>query len=99
MLIKILDYKNSVTEVDVGDIKDIRSMVVDVVTGDEILKVTYKDGTFKTFDSSNDRTRNFYDGNYELYNTDIEPEINELENPRWLNRTHYSYLMGLWRHQ
>ena len=56
-------------------------MQVNVVTGDEILNVTYKDGSEKRFDSSDDRTRDFYDGNYELYNTETEPEINELENP------------------
>lgn len=92
MKIKILDYKNKAKEVDVGELKDIRKMTVKVITGDEILNVTYKDGTDKIFDSSDDRMRSFYDGNYELYNNDIEPEINELENPEWLNRTHYSYL-------
>ena len=92
MIIKILDYKSRAKEVDVGELKDIRKMQVDVVTGDEILTVTYKDGSKKIFDSSDDRTRAFFDGDYELYNTETEPEINELENPEWLNRTNYSYL-------
>ena len=92
MKIKILDYKSREKEVDVGELDGIRKMQVNVVTGDEILNVTYKDGSEKRFDSSDDRTRDFYDGNYELYNTETEPEINELENPEWLNRTNYSYL-------
>ena len=92
MVIKILDYKSRGKEVDVGELKDIRKMTVDVITGDEILNVTYKDGSYKRFDSSDDRTRAFYDGNYELYNTETEPEINELDNPEWLNRTNYSYV-------
>ena len=92
MKIKILDYRSREKEVDVGELKDIRKIAVDVITGDEILYITYKDGSIKRFDSSDDRTRDFYDGNYELYNTDIEPEINELDNPEWLNRTNYSYL-------
>ena len=92
MKIKILDYKSRPKEVDVGELKDIRKMTVDVITGDEILNVTYKDGSEKRFDSSDDRCRNFYDGNYELYNTETEPEIIELRNPEWLNRTNYSYL-------
>ena len=92
MKIKILDYRSREKEVDVGELKDIRKMTVDVITGDEILYITYKDGSGKRFDSSDDRTRDFYDGNYELYNTETEPEINELKNPEWLNRTNYSYL-------
>ena len=92
MTIEILDYKNRKKEVDVGELKDIRKMTVDVVTGDEILNVTYKDGSEKRFDSSENRYKNFYDGDYELYNTETEPEINELENPEWLERTNYSYL-------
>lgn len=93
MKIKILDYKSRAKEVDVGELKDIRKMKVEVVTGDEILRVTYKDGNEAIFDSADDRTRSFFDGDYELYNTETEPEINELENPEWLNRTNYSYLM------
>lgn len=92
MKITILDYSDRKKEVDVGELKDIRKMTVDVITGDEILHVTYKDGSEKIFDSADDRSRDFYDGNYELYNTETEPEINELENPEWLNRTNYSYL-------
>ena len=92
MTIKILDYKDRVKEVDVGELKDIRKMVVEVVTGDEILIVVYKDNTTKIFDSSDDRTRDYYDGDYVLYNTETEPEIDELDNPEWLSRTNYSYL-------
>ena len=91
MKIAILDYKDRVKEVNV-ELKDIRRMFVTVVTGDEILHVIYKNGDEEIFDSSSDRTRDFYDGDYELYNTDIEPEINELDNPEWLNRDNYSYL-------
>lgn len=92
MKIKILDYRSRAKEVDVGELKDIRKMKVQVVTGDEILIVTYKDGSEKRFDSSDDRTKAFFDGDYELYNTETEPEINELENPEWLDRDNYSYL-------
>lgn len=92
MKIKILDYKSKAKEVDVGELKDIRKMKVHFVTGDEILTVTYKDGSKKIFDSSDDRIKAFFDGDYELYNTETEPEINELENPEWLNRDNYSYL-------
>ena len=97
MKIKILDYESRPKEVDVGELKDIRKMKVNVVSGDEILNVTYKDGSEKIFDSSDDdRIIGFFDGDYELYNTETEPEINELENPEWISRTNYSYLHEYW---
>lgn len=92
MTITILDYNNKKKEVEIGELKDIRSMKMSVVTGDEILHVTYKDGTEKEFDSSDDRRRDYYDGGYVLYNIDTEPEINELKNEEWKNRDNYSYL-------
>lgn len=92
MKITILDYRDRKKEIDVGELKNIRRMRIDVVSGDEILTVEHNDNTTERYDSSNDRTRHFYDGNYIIWNTDIEPEIDELENPEWLNRTHYSYL-------
>lgn len=94
MTITILNYQNVKKEVEVGELKDIRSMTVSVVTGDEILNVTYKDGTEKRFDSCEvgDRTKDFFDGEYVLYDTTTEPEINELENEEWKNRDNYSYL-------
>ena len=37
-----------------------------VITGDEILAVTYADGTEEIFDSSTDRLVDFYDGTYDV---------------------------------
>lgn len=90
MKIKILDYRDRPSEVDVGELNDIERMTMEVGSGDEILNVVYKDGTTKRFDSSNDRTRYFYDGWYDVY--DKERGNNIMEKPEWLNRTHYSYL-------
>ena len=90
MKIKILDYRDRVKEVDVGELKDVEKMHVEVGTGDEILNVTYKDGHVKRFDSSDDRTRYFYDGYYNVY--DESRGINIMEDSEWLSRTHYSYL-------
>jgi len=90
MKIKILDYRNRPTEVDVGELKDIEKIFVEVGTGDEILNVVHKDGTTARFDSSKDRTRYFYDGWYDVY--DEKRGINIINDPEWLNRTHYSYL-------
>ena len=92
MVIKILDYKDKTKDVEIGELKDIKSINVNVVTGDEILIVSYKDGTEKRIDSTEPgyRTRDFFDGTYVLY--DEDENINELENEEWKNRDHYSYL-------
>ena len=90
MTIKILDYKSRPKEVDVGELNDIERMYVEVGTGDEILNVVHKDGTVTRFDSSDDRTRYFYDGWYDVY--DESRGVNIMENPEWLERTNYSYL-------
>lgn len=93
MTIKLLDYARSVVEVDVGDIDTIGAMSIQVVTGDEILKVIYKDYTTREFDSSRDRCANFYDGEYELYNATTG--LNRLDDKAFLNRySSYAYLYG-----
>ena len=71
MTIKILDYKDKAKEVDVGELKDIERIHMEVATGDEILNVVYNDGNVKRFDSSDDRLRYFYDGWYDVYNKEF----------------------------
>ena len=91
MTIKLLDYADKETLVDVGELDTIGSMGIEVVTGDEILTVTYKDFTTRRFDSSNDRLANFYDGAYEIYNA--TKEKNALFDPKFVDRkSSYEYL-------
>jgi hypothetical protein len=90
MTIDILDYKDRIRKVDVGELDEIKKMFVNVVTGDEILTVEYNNGSSVDFDSSDDRRRDFYDGNYTIY--DKETGTNILEDQGWLTRDHYDYL-------
>ena len=91
MEIKLLGYKNKTKVVDVGDIKEIESMYIDVITGDEVLVVVYKDYTIKTFDSSNTRCKDHLDARYPIYNEPIG--LNLLKNEDFLNRKNsYDYL-------
>ena len=91
MEIKLLGYKNKTKVVDVGDIKEIESMYIDVITGDEVLVVVYKDYTIKTFDSSNTRCKDHLDARYPIYNEPIG--LNLLEDEDFLNRkSSYDYL-------
>ncbi len=47
--------------------EDIEEIFISVLTGDEIATVTFADGHEETFDSSNGRLNDFYDGCYILY--------------------------------
>ena len=65
--IKIVDYTGCRKTILLEDIENIDSIKVEVRTGDEILRVKYKDGHKKSFDSCpGGRIENFYDGEYEL---------------------------------
>ena len=67
MIINLIDYNNCKHPVDIGDLNNIKTMAIHVVTGDEILHVLYKDDTEKVFDSSDDRMEDFYEGTYPIY--------------------------------
>lgn len=91
MKIKLLGYKNKTSFVDVGDIKEIESMDIDVITGDEVLVVLYKDYTIKKFDSSNTRCEDHLDARYPIYNKITG--LNLLKDEDFLNRKgSYDYL-------
>ena len=91
MKIKLLDYENKTKVVDVGDIKKIGSMYIEVLSGDEVLVVVYKDYTIKKFDSSNTRCEDHLDARYPIYNEPIG--LNLLKNEDFLNRKDsYDYL-------
>lgn len=82
MKFKIYDFENEATEVDVGN-KIIDHIIVIVLSGDEMVKVFYKDGTNEEFDSSECRNMDYFDGMYELRGTELftwltcEPDIRE----------------------
>ncbi|MDD7757638.1 MAG: hypothetical protein PUJ51_24610 [Clostridiales bacterium] len=91
MEIKLLDYENKIKVVDVGDIKEIGSMYIEVLSGDEVLLVIYKDYTIKEFDSSNTRCKDYFDARYPIYNKITG--LNLLKNEDFLNRKDsYDYL-------
>ena len=71
MKIKLLDYETKTKVVDVGDIKEIGSIYIHVISGDEVLVVVYKDYTIKTFDSSNTRCEDRHEGRYLIYNEQL----------------------------
>ena len=87
--IDILDYKGNKKTVEL-DLDNIRLIDLMILSGDEILIVTYKDGTVKDFDSSSCRAMSFFDGSYPVY--DPETDFSLLEDPGWLARkSSYDY--------
>ena len=84
MNVKLLDYAGCSVIVDVGDIEFIERMVIKVITGDEILTVTYKDGMEYEYDSSDCRNLDFFDDEYEIYN--VETGVTEFDNGEFMNR-------------
>lgn len=89
MTIKLLNYRGVPVEVDIGDFNNVARMTMDVITGDEVLSVVYKDYDVKIFDSSygNDRrTMDDYEDEYEVYYFG-NPEPNILDNEEFINRT------------
>ena len=86
MTIKLLNYRGVPVEVDIGDFNNVARMTMEVVSGDEVLNVMYKNYDVKIFDSSDDRTMNFHDYEYEVYCFDNSgPNI--LDNEKFMNRT------------
>ena len=82
MIINIVDYKDERIKVDIGDIENIDYIDVDVLSGDEVITVWYKDGTYKDLDSSQCRLADYYDGDYEVPSEQIE---------KWSNMPGSSY--------
>ena len=89
MTIKLLNYLGVPVEVDIGDFNNVARMTMDVVTGDEVLIVLYKNYDVKIFDSDdgdNKRTVDVHDNKYEVYYFGNQgPNI--LDNEEFINRT------------
>ena len=65
MKFNIYDYKDNAVEIDTKG-KDVASISVEVISGDERIEILYKCGCFTVVDSSSDRFINYYDGCYTL---------------------------------
>lgn len=84
MVIELMDYQNEKVAFDIGDIEDIVSIEITVVSGDEIAMVFYRNGTAEIFDSSSSRLYDFYDYAYLIY--DVTTGVNYLNDERFLSR-------------
>lgn len=83
MRVKILDYKNNETAVNIGNLDEIYLVIMQVITGDEELIVIYNDGSIKYFDSCPERKEDHIDEYYIVYMPYIR---NFLTDENWINR-------------
>ena len=63
MRMKICDYINRPVEVELPD-KEIKAILVQILTGDEIGYVLFEDGSQLSFDASMERVTDYNDGAY-----------------------------------
>lgn len=83
MILKLLDYGNREVSFEIGELTTIDSICINVLTGDEVARVRYKDGTLRSFDSSGDRIADYEDISYMLYR---DGEGGLLCDEKWINR-------------
>ncbi len=83
MTLQIMNYCNDKIDVDVGELDDISTISILVLSGDEIITVKKKNGSMIEEDSDRHlRTVNFYDGEYIIY--DPSNGVNVLD--EWAKR-------------
>lgn len=71
LIIRDYDDAPTFTDIDLDNLEDILSLHVLVLSGDEVLTVTYKGGSYVRYDSSSCRVIGFYDGEYALYDSEV----------------------------
>ena len=74
MIFDIYDYKGKATKVDTNN-KEVKQLLVQVLSGDEVVTVDYSDGTNETYDSSNNRFINRFDSSYSVTLEDLQEWI------------------------
>ena len=78
MKLQIMNCYEDRIDVNVGDLEDILDITVLVLSGDEILKITKKNGEYMEEDSDrHSRCLNFHDAEYTVFNSTLG--INKIE--------------------
>lgn len=82
-IINIMDYQGKKSKVKIDNFDNVVRLEIEVISGDEILYVLYKDYSTEKYDSAEDRIMDFNDAFYCIY--DITKNINHLD--KWKKRT------------
>lgn len=81
----LMDYARNkiVTDFDLDENLDkILRIDIEVITGDEVATIIFKDGIKVIYDSATDRISDFYDGGYCLFNSEQDINLIDLFNKR-----------------
>lgn len=76
--IRLLDYKNEEKVFVINDFEEVKVVVFEILSGDGVLTLVYKDGKTRKLDSSDNRLMDFNDGTWVLEPKDIDV-INEMK--------------------
>lgn len=88
----LLDYENNkvVTDIDLDNLEDVFMIEITVITGDEHVRVIYKDGHSK-YAAACYASADFCDGSYSVYNPG--QGIDLTKNEKFINRkTSYDFM-------
>lgn len=80
----LFDFDNNKTKtgIDLNNLDDVLRIDICVISGDEIARITYKNGDIKVFDGTTEpRHMDFDDGEYCIYQAGVKNDIDE-----WLKR-------------
>lgn len=84
--IEIMDYRGKKTTIKIRNFNDVVKLQVEVISGDEVLHILYKDYSQETYDScymlNNSRMINYFDFFYTIY--DITENVDRIE--KWAKR-------------
>lgn len=84
--VKLLDYSGNRTFTEIKDFDTVERCSIEVVSGDEILHIFYKDGYESVVDPMEfGRFENIFDFEYDIY--DSESKDNLINDERFVNRT------------
>lgn len=84
MNMEIIDYAGNRKAVEIGELDNILTLSIRVMSGDEILTVVDKDGKIDEYDSSYGRRCDYFDDAYTVFNR--SEGINLLEDPEFMER-------------
>lgn len=82
-IISIMDYKGKKTKVKIDNFENVIKLEIEVLSGDELLYVLYKDYSTERYDSSDNRFMDYSDAYYCIYDT--TKNIDYLD--KWKKRT------------
>lgn len=68
-IINIMDYQGKKSKVKIDNFENVVKLEIEVLSGDEVLYVLYKDYSTEKYDSSDFRTMDYNDGFYCIYDT------------------------------